>query len=203
MVQPKGYCVRVTVWEKPLPVDVAEVFLQPTQRPGTVFSQTKDVTPYLACACPHPSGFWKQVGINQSDEMAESVIITVVRRGSQQQQVVGIRSQVFHELVATGLFNLVAATRGSFGVGAAFVCLIYDHQVPALLPDSLADILLLGIVQRRNHLCGTLPRVYELLLVNRRKDDLERFAEPPQQLVLPLDCQRCGAQYQYALNGLA
>ena len=33
---------------------------------------------WRACACPHPSRFGKQVGINQSNEMAEPVIIAVL-----------------------------------------------------------------------------------------------------------------------------
>ncbi|MGA2077161.1 MAG: hypothetical protein ABSH52_27025 [Terriglobia bacterium] len=84
MIQPKSYGVRVAVREKTLTVDVAEVFLQPTQCPGTVFSETENVATNLACSCPHPSRFWKQVGINQPDEMAETVIITVVWRSSQE-----------------------------------------------------------------------------------------------------------------------
>src|SRR5438128_2333573 len=111
--------------------------------------------------------------------MAEAVIITMMRRSSQKQQMVGIRGQAFCKLVPTGLLNLIASTRRTFGVGAALVRFVNDDQVPSLLPHPLADILLFGVIQRRNHLCSTLPWVYELLLVNRRKDDLERFAEPP------------------------
>ena len=59
MIQPEGDRVRVTVGEKPLTVDVAKVFLQPTQCPGTVFSETENVAPNLACAFTHPSRLWK------------------------------------------------------------------------------------------------------------------------------------------------
>jgi hypothetical protein len=59
MIQPEGDGVRVTVGEKPLTVDVAEVFLQPTQCSGTVFSETQNVAPDLACAFTHTSRLWK------------------------------------------------------------------------------------------------------------------------------------------------
>ena len=83
------------------------------------------------------------------------------------------------KLVATGLLHLVAATGRRLGVGAALVRFVDDDEIPALLPDALADVVLLGVVQRCDDLRRTLPRVDELLLVNRREDDLERFAEPP------------------------
>ena len=54
MVQPERDSVRVTVGEKPLTVDVAEVFLQPTQCPRTVLSETENVAPDFACAFTHP-----------------------------------------------------------------------------------------------------------------------------------------------------
>jgi len=48
-----------------------------------------------------------------------------------------------------------------------------------------------------------LPGVHELLLVNSGEDDLERFAKPSQQLVLPLDRQRRRAENEYPLNCLS
>ena len=59
MIQPERDSVRVTVGEKPLTVDVAKVFLQPTKCPRAVFSETQNVAPYFACAFTYPSRLWK------------------------------------------------------------------------------------------------------------------------------------------------
>ena len=50
---------------------------------------------------------------------------------------------------------------------------------------------------------GALPGVDELLLIDGGEDDVERLAEPAQQLVLPLDRQRRRAEDEHALDGLA
>src|SRR5258708_7499155 len=116
---------------------------------------------------------------------------------------VSICCQALHQLVTARLLNLVASTRRTLGVSAALVRFIHDDEIPALLPNPLAYILLLRVVQRCDYLRCALPGVHELLLVNGGEDNLERFAKPPQQLVLPLDRQRSGAKNEYSLNGFA
>ena len=80
MIQPEGDRVRMAVGEKPLTVDVAEVFLQSAECPRTVFSETENVAPNLARTFTHPSGLRKKVGIDEPDKMTESVIIPVMWR---------------------------------------------------------------------------------------------------------------------------
>ena len=107
------------------------------------------------------------------------------------------------ELVTLGLLRLVAARGDVLGVGAALVGLVNDDEVPALLPDALADVVLLGVVNGGDDLVGPLPGIGELLLVHGREDDVERLAEPAQHFVLPLDRQRRRAEDEDAVNGLA
>ena len=70
-------------------------------------------------------------------------------RGGREKQNVAIRlgRQAFGKLVALRLFGLGGASAGPLGVGRAFVRFIQDDQIPALLPDALADVVLLGIVE--------------------------------------------------------
>src|SRR5688572_4539796 len=105
---------------------------------------------------------------------------------------VGHGRQPFRKLIAARFLHLVAAPTGSLCVCAAFVRLVNDYEVPTLLPDPLTNIVLLRVVQRCDNLRLSLPRVYELLLIVARMDDLETFTEETQELVLPLDGQRCG-----------
>ena len=141
---------------------------------------------------PTRCGSGNRSGSMQADEMGEAVVVAVVRRGREQQQVVGVGGQPLGQLVALGLLDLVAAPGTALGVGAALVGLVDDDEVPALLPNALADIVLLGVVERGDDLRRALPGVDELLLVDGREDDVERFAKPAEQFVLPLDRQRRG-----------
>ena len=50
---------------------------------------------------------------------------------------------------------------------------------------------------------AAVPGIDELLLIDGREDDVERFAKPAEQFVLPLDRQRRRAQDQHAVDGLA
>ena len=81
--------------------------------------------------------------------------------------------------------------------------LVNDDQIPTLLPDALAHVVLLGVVNRGDDLVGPLPGIGELLLVHRRENDVERLAKPAEHFVLPLDRQRRRAKDEDALNGLA
>ena len=59
--------------------------------------------------------------------------------------------------------------------------LVNNNQIPPLLTNPLADLFLFCIIERSNNLCGPLPRIHKLLLVNSREDDLEWFTELLQQ----------------------
>src|ERR1035441_1593912 len=102
------------------------------------------------------------------------------------------RGQLFGELVALGLIDLVTPARRALCVGAALVRFINDDQIPTLLPDALSYIILFGVVEGGNHQRFPLPEVDELLLVIAGMNDLERLAEEAHHLVLPLDGQRSG-----------
>src|SRR5437762_1521297 len=104
------------------------------------------------------------------------------------------------ELITLRLLGLVAASGRTLCVCAAFVSLIDDDEIPTLLPDALANIVLFGVVQRGNYLRGALPRIHELLLVHGREDDVEWFTEPPQKFVLPLNREWSGTQHKNALD---
>ncbi len=107
------------------------------------------------------------------------------------------------ELVPFGALDVVAAARRPLRVRAARVGLVDDDRVPGLLPDTLPDVVPLGVVDRRDHVRLALPEIEEPLLVVRGADDLERLAEEPKQLVLPLNGQRRRHQDETPGDGLA
>ena len=135
--------------------------------------------------------------------MREAVVVAVVRRRRQQQQVVAVLGEPLGELVAFRALHLVAAAGRSLRVGAALVGFVDDDEIPALPPDPFPDVVLLGVVDRRDDLGLALPEIQKLLLVVRGVDDLERLAEEAQQLVLPLNGQRRGDQNQAPVDGFA
>ena len=71
------------------------------------------------------------------------------------------------------------------------------------MPDTLAHIILFGVVNGSDDLCRPLPWIGQLLLVDSGKNNIERLAEPAEHLVLPLYGERRGAQDKNALNRLA
>jgi hypothetical protein len=83
------------------------------------------------------------------------------------------------------------------------VGLVDNDQIPVLLPDPLADVILLGVVKGGDDLIASFPRVRQLLPVDGREDDVECLTEPALHFVLPLDRQRGGAQDQDAINRFA
>src|SRR5271167_4054509 len=99
--------------------------------------------------------------------MREAVVVSVVRRCREKYNVVSLGSQFLGELITLGLVNLVSASGGPFGVGTALVGLINNHEVPSLLPNALSYVLLLGVVNRSDHLVAALPGIRQLLLVHR------------------------------------
>ena len=122
--------------------------------------------------------------------MREAVVVAVVRRRSKQDNVVSLRREMFDEFVALSALNGIFACGRFLCVGAAFVRFVHDEQIPSLLPDTLAHLVLLGVIHRSNDLVGTLPGIRELLLVNGGENDVERLAKPTEHFVLPLNRER-------------
>src|ERR1039458_6290959 len=110
------------------------------------------------------------------------------------------RGQLFSELVALGLIDLVTPARRALRVGAALVRFVNDDEVPTLLPDALSYIILFGVVEGGDYKRFPLPEVDELLLVVAGMNDLKRLAEEAHHLVLPLDGQRSRHHDEAAFN---
>ena len=97
--------------------------------------------------------------------MREAVVVAVVGRGRQQQQVVAVSGEPLGELVALRALDIVAAAGRALRVRAALVGLVDDDQVPTLLPDALPHAVLLGVVDRGDDPGLALPEVEKLVLV--------------------------------------
>ena len=177
----------VAVGEEALAVKVAEILLETAQCPGGVPGQIEDVAPDGAGLFAQTVGFGEYIGINQAHKVTEAVIVAVMGCGRQQQDMVSALHQTFGQLVALGLVHIRGAVGTPSRISRAFVGLVQDDHVPALLPHPLAHGVLLGIVQRGDNLVLPLPEVDELLLVVAGVDNLETLTKEAQQLVLPLD----------------
>jgi len=57
--------------------------------------------------------FGKEVGINQANEVGKAVVIAVMGRGREQQDVVGLRGELLGQLVAFRFLGLVATPGGA------------------------------------------------------------------------------------------
>jgi predicted CoA-binding protein len=82
--------MSVPVGEESPTVDVLEVFLEPAKSPGAVRAEAQDASPDLAGLVADAMWFGEQIRIEQSDEMGEAVIVSVVRSRGQQEEVVGL-----------------------------------------------------------------------------------------------------------------
>jgi len=67
-----------------------------------------------------------------------------------------------------------------------------DNEIPSLLPDTLAHVFLFGVIDGSDDLRRPLPWIGQLLLVNCRKDYVERLPKPSEHLILPLNSERSG-----------
>ena len=192
----------MAVGEQPASVEVLQVLLQAAQRPRAVVAEAQ----YLAANPPglvaEAVRFGEQVAVEQPDEVREAIVVAVVRRRGQQQQVAALLREPFGELIPLRPLHFVAPAGRPLRVRAALVRLVDDDQVPVLAPDALADAVLLGVVDRGDHLRLALPQVEQLLLVVRGMDYLERLAEETQQLVLPLEGERGRDQDEAAVDRL-
>src|SRR5690606_24911814 len=116
------------------------------KRPGAIRAKLQDVAPDAPGRLPEAVRLREEVPVEQSDEVREPIIVAVMRRGGQEEQVVRVLRELLCELVPLRAVHLVAASRSALRVGAAFVSLVDDDEVPALLPDPLSDVVLLGVV---------------------------------------------------------
>jgi hypothetical protein len=85
-------------------------------------------------------------------------------------------------------------------VRAALVRLVDNHKAPSHMPNALAHRVLLGIIERGDHLRGALPWIDQLLLIDCRENHVERLVEPAQQFIPPLNCQRRWTEDQDAID---
>ena len=89
----------VTVGEQPAPVQVSQVLLQSAERPRTVFAEAKDIAADALGLLAGAMWFGKEIAVQQTDEVRETVVVPVVRCRGQQQQVVTMLGRPFRELV--------------------------------------------------------------------------------------------------------
>ena len=83
--QLEGYSVDEAVGKEPIPFHVAQVFLEPPERPWAIRPQTKNLpADDLDGFLPHLMWFREEIRIDQADEMAEAILIPVMRGGGQQ-----------------------------------------------------------------------------------------------------------------------
>ena len=197
--------MRVAVREQPTAVaGRGRSSLSRRSAQGQSGPSLQDVAADLGGLVAEAMRLWERSGVDQPDEMGEAVVVAVVRRGGQQEQVVGRWQPAARRAgSASSSQPRLPGRRDALGVGAALVGLVDDDEVPSLLPDPLAHVVLLGVVHRGDDLVAAVPGVDELLLIDGREDDVERLAEPAKHLVLPLDGQRRGAENQHPVDGLA
>jgi len=203
VVQAKRNRVRVPVGEEAPSGEVPQILLEAPKCPGAFRPELQDVPPNPTSRVAELVRLRKHIRIDEPHEVSEPVIVSVVRSRGEQHEMVTHRGEPLGELVAPSLPDLVLSTARPLGVRAALVSLVDDHEVPSLLPDPLANVVLLGVVQGGDDLRLALPEVEELLLVVARVDDLEALAEEADQLVLPLNRERRWDKDEHALDRLA
>ncbi|MDZ7379711.1 MAG: hypothetical protein ONB06_10260, partial [candidate division KSB1 bacterium] len=139
-------------------------------------------------------GLGEEIGVHQTQKARQPIFVAVMGSDGQRQHVVDHLAELCGQLVALRLRHFSAASCRGFCIGRALVRFIDHHQVPALLPDALAHIVLLGVVAGGDDLCRALPGVGEPLLVHRGKDAVARLPKPAQDVVVGLECEGRGAE---------
>ena len=182
--------LHVAVGKQPATVHVLQILLQSPERPRAVLTEPQDFSPDSTGCFVEAMRLGKQVAVEEAYEMREPVVVAVMGSRRQEQQVVAVLRKPLRKLVPLGALDLVAPGGGALRVGAALVGFIDDDEVPPLLPDPFPDVVLLGVVDGRDHLGLPLPKIQKLMLVVGGVDDLERLVEKAEQLVLPLNGQR-------------
>ena len=93
-----------------------------------------------------PMRLWEYVGVQQAQEMAEAILITVMRSCRQKEHMVRLSCKAFGQLVPPCLLSLGRAVGALARVRGAFVRFVNDEEIPSLLPHSLPHFFLFGIV---------------------------------------------------------
>ena len=78
-----------------------------------------------------------EVAVEQLQQQGEVVGIALVRRGRQEEEVVGMIPEELAQLVPLGLVDLAAVL-----VGGHLVGFVHDHQVPMHVPHQVEDVVL-------------------------------------------------------------
>src|SRR3990172_5474188 len=146
--------------------------------------------------------FGEQVWVNEPQEVAESVVVAVMRRGCHKQRMVSLSRNLFGELVAFGLLGFVSTICALACVSRTLVGFIDNDHIPLLLPHPFPYIILFCVVYGCDHLSLPLPQVDQLSVVISCVDDMKCLAEEAQHFVLPLKCQGSRDDDQHALNSL-
>lgn len=202
-VEREGGGCGVTVGEETPPVDIPQVLFQTADGPGRTGTQVEHILAYFPGPLAVAMGFGKDIRVDQAQEMAEAVVVPMMGGGGQEHHVIRKGGEPLGQLVAPGLLHVVGSAGAALGIGGALVGLVHNHQVPALLPDPLAHVGLLGVVDGADDLRLPLPGVDQLVLVVGGVDDLEGLFEETVELVLPLDGEGGRGQDEDALDGLA
>ena len=202
-VQAEGDGFGVPVRKEPPAFRILEILFQSPERPWRILAKVENL--FADCGSLFPDAVWfrKQVRVDKPKEMSELVFISVVGGRGQEQYMVRLFRKFTGEKITFGWINFRLPAMASGGCSRrALVSFVNDDKIPFLLPDPFAHVVLFGIVHGRNDLRRTLPGVCQLLLIDSGKNDIKRLAEPTEHLVLPLDCERRGAQDKNTINGL-
>ncbi len=80
-------------------IEVPQVFLEPPKRPRAILAEPEDVLADVVGLFAEAVRLGEQVGVDQAEEVGEAVLVAVVGRRRQQQDVVGVCRQALGQLV--------------------------------------------------------------------------------------------------------
>ena len=89
----------MAVGEQPATVEVLQVLLQAAQQPRAVVAEAQYLAPDPPRFVAEAMRFGEQVAVEQADEVREAVVVAVVGRRGQQQQVIAALGEPLGELV--------------------------------------------------------------------------------------------------------
>ena len=81
------------------PWEILQVFLQTPQRPRRILPKAENVLANRGSLLPQAMWLRKEIGIDQSQEVRELVLVPVVGRGRKQEHVIGLRGEPRDEIV--------------------------------------------------------------------------------------------------------
>ena len=133
------------------------------------------------------------VAVQKLEKEREVLRVALVRRGREEEHVIGEVSQHLPQPVPLALVGLVP--------GGHPVSFVHDHQVPVNLPEPRQDIVPLGQIQRCDDLVLLHPLVHpELASDVASLEHQELLVELLAHLALPLEGQVRGTDHQDALD---